>query len=290
MHEATPLGEPGRFKTWEQAVQWLRDQPDRRDLVLAAYYDDPLPAAADRYWRSEEWQAVRVLLPTVPGRALDVGAGRGIASYALAKEGFIVTALEPDASALVGAQAIRGLADASDLPIEVIQEFSEKLPFADGQFDVVFARAVLHHTNDLQAACSEFFRVLKPGGHLLAVREHVISRPEDLPAFLELHPLHKLYGGENAFLLPQYEAAIVAAGFRLDTVLAPFESAINYAPYTEASLKAELAIRISRKLPSLKQLVAGLLSVPVLWAVARSVLGRVDQRPGRLYSFVAQRP
>lgn len=282
--------EVSRFKTWEQAVQWLREQPEQHELVLAAYYDDPLPAAADRYRRSEEWQAIRPLLPPAPGRALDVGAGRGIASYALAKEGFVVTALEPDASALVGAQAIRGLAAASGLPIEVTQEFSERLPFADAQFDVVFARAVLHHTSDLAAACREFLRVLKPGGRLLAVREHVISRSEDLPAFLDLHPLHKLYGGENAFLLPQYEAAIRAAGFRLDTVLAPLESAINYAPYTEASLRAELAARISRGLPGAKQLIAGLLGLPPLWAVARRLLERIDHRPGRLYSFVAQRP
>jgi len=278
------------FNTWEQAVQWLREQPEQQELVLAAYYDDPLHAAADRYWHSEEWQAIRPLLPPARGQALDVGAGRGIASYALAKEGFAVTALEPDASALVGAQAIRSLAVTSGLPIVVTQEFSERLPFADAQFDVVFARAVLHHTSDLGAACREFLRVLKPGGRLLAVREHVISRPQDLPAFLDLHPLHKLYGGENAFLLPQYKAAIRAAGFRLDTVLAPLESAINYAPYTEVSLRAELATRISYGLPGAKQFVAGLLGVPPLWAVARRLLERVDRRPGRLYSFVAQRP
>ena len=279
-----------KFRSWEQAVQWLREQPEQRELVLAAYYDDPLSAAADRYWHSQEWQAIRPLLPPARGQALDVGAGRGIASYALAKEGFAVTALEPDASALVGAQAIRSLALISGLPIEVTQEFSERLPFADAQFDVVFARAVLHHTSDLGAACREFLRVLKPGGRLLAVREHVISRPQDLPAFLDLHPLHKLYGGENAFLLPQYKAAICAAGFRLDTVLAPLESAINYAPFTEVGLRAELATRISHGLPGAKQLVAGLLGIPPLWAVARRFLERVDHRPGRLYSFVAQRP
>jgi len=278
------------FNTWEQAVKWLREQPEQQELVLAAYYDDPLPAAADRYWRSEEWQAIRPLLPSAPGLALDVGAGRGIASYSLAKEGFTVTALEPDASALVGAQAIRGLAEASGLPIKVTQEFSERLPFEDAQFDVVFARAVLHHTSDLAAACREFLRVLKPGGHLLAVREHVISRPEDLSAFLDLHPLHKLYGGENAFLLSDYEAAIRAAGFRLQEVIKPFESAINYAPYTAASLRTELAARITRQFPAAKQLVAGLMGVQPLWAVARRVLGRIDHRPGRLYSFIARRP
>lgn len=279
-----------RFSTWEQAVKWLRDQPDQRDLVLAAYYDDPLLAAAERYHRSEEWAAIRALLPTSRGTALDVGAGRGIASYALAREGFRVTALEPDGSALVGAEAVRSLALDSRLPIEVTQEFSERLPFADASFDVVFARAVLHHTRDLNAACSEFFRVLKPGGRLLAVREHVISRDEDLEAFLQIHPLHSLYGGENAFQLPRYEAAIRQAGFRLEQVSSPLESPINYAPQTRQSLQREIAARATRNLPVVQGLARAVLALPGIWPLLLPVLTRIDHRPGRLCSFVATRP
>jgi ubiquinone/menaquinone biosynthesis C-methylase UbiE len=136
------------------------------------------------------------------GRALDVGAGRGIASFALASERFSVTALEPDGSALVGAEAIRSLARESGLPIEVCQDFSEKLPFSDAQFDVVFARAVLHHTRDLRAACEEFLRVLKPGGVFIAVREHVISRPEDLPPFSTSIPCTSSMGVRTLFAEP----------------------------------------------------------------------------------------
>jgi SAM-dependent methyltransferase len=279
-----------RFSTWEQAVQWLRNQPDQRELVLAAYYDDPLPAAADRYYRSEEWTEIHHLLPSKRGTALDAGAGRGIASYALAREGFQVTALEPDGSALVGAEAIRSLAQESRLPIKVTQEFSERLPFADASFDVVFARAVLHHTRDLNAACAEFFRVLKPGGRLLAVREHVISRQEDLDAFLELHPLHNLYGGENAFQLQKYETAIREAGFRLDQVSSPLESPINYAPQTRDSLQREIAIRATRNLPVIRDLARVVLGVPGVWPAILPLLNRIDHRPGRLFSFVATRP
>jgi SAM-dependent methyltransferase len=275
--------------TWEQAVDWLRQQTDQRALVEAAYYDDPLLLAAMRYHASEEWSAIKNFLPTHDLRALDVGAGRGIASYALAKEGYEVVALEPDESGLVGTSAIRALASESGVPIDVYCGFSEQLPFPNSQFGLVFARSVLHHARDLQKTCDEMFRVLRPGGTLLAVREHVISKPNDLQAFLDAHPLHKMYGGENAFLLRQYEEAIRVAGFQIDRVLSPFESPINFAPHTIATLRAELARRLSFGAPRIAPLAESLLSVPGVWSLICAALKRIDHRPGRLYSFVCRR-
>lgn len=275
---------------WERAVVEIRADPERRKLVFDAYYDDPLRDAAERYWCSEEWNAVRAFLPNARGLALDVGAGRGIASYALARDGFSVVALEPESSDIVGAGAIRALSLESALRIEVVENFSERLPFANQYFDVVFARAVLHHTNDLRSACSEFFRVLKRGGSLLAIREHVVSRPEDLPKFFSSHPLHGLYGGENAFVLDHYVDVLLSAGFELRRVLAPFESPINYAPHTLNTLKDEIAARAGKHLPGATPIMSLALRIPGVWSVARSLMKRVDNRPGRLYSFVARRP
>jgi SAM-dependent methyltransferase len=272
--------------SWEQAVQWLRQQPDKAQLVADCYYDDPLLATAERYWSSDEWQAARVVLDGRSGTALDVGAGRGIASYALAKDGFAVTALEPNPSALVGTAAIRGLAAESGVAIQVCEEFSERLPFECNSFDVVFARAVLHHTRDLASACAEFQRVLKPGGVMFAVREHVISNKADLPAFFDIHPLHHLYGGESAFLLAEYETAIRQAGFADLQVISPWHSPINFAPYRLNSLQQAIAAKFG----PLAGVVRGLLKLPGVWLLARNLLLAGDRRPGRLYSFVASKP
>jgi SAM-dependent methyltransferase len=277
------------FTSWEDAVLWLRAQPEQQELVKAAYYDDPLILAAERFRVSTEWQAIRQYLAGYSGAALDIGAGRGIASYSLAKEDFTVTALEPDASDLVGAGAIHSLADEAQLTIKVVQEFSERLPFLDASFDVVFARAVLHHTTNLEKACHEIFRVLKPGGRFIAVREHVISKSADLAAFFQLHPLHKLYGGENAFMLRDYKSAIKKAGFVEYDVLSPLLSPINYFPYTQDTLRADLVGRLP-KILHIQYIAKSLLAINLIFKVCIAMLSLVDSRPGRLYSFVSDKP
>jgi SAM-dependent methyltransferase len=276
------------FGTWEASVTWLRDQPDRRQLVLDAFYDDPLTAAAQRYHSSDEWQAVSELLLGRSGAALDVGAGRGIASYALAREGFEVMALEPDPSGIVGAAAIRKLAADTALPITVVEEFSEHLPFNDCAFDVVFARAVLHHTRDLRDACREIFRVLKPGGIFIAAREHVITKVTDLDRFLDKHPLHRLYGGEHAFLLKSYVGALSDAGFSPIEVLPPLKSPINLFPHSVESLRNTLVEKISEKVP-VKSLLRVTLGSDHIFRMILSLVQHFDNRPGRLYSFVGHK-
>jgi 2-polyprenyl-3-methyl-5-hydroxy-6-metoxy-1,4-benzoquinol methylase len=274
--------------TWEDAVRWLLGQPDRAQLVRDCYYDDPLAQAAERYRGGDEWRAVQAYLHGRSGRALDVGAGRGIASYALACDGFEVTALEPDPSDLVGAGAIRRLARETGRAITVVETVSEQLPFEAGQFDVIFARAVLHHTRDLAAACREFARTLKPGGLVIAAREHVISRPEHLAAFLASHPLHELYGGEHAFRLDEYRTALAAAGLRPRCVLSPLESPINYYPQTQDSLIAGIGERL-RGAP-LGGALGRLLALRPLGRLALKLAGLVDHRPGRLFTFISEKP
>jgi SAM-dependent methyltransferase len=263
-----------RGVNWENAVRQLKSDPEQQELVLACYYDDPLLDAAQRFFVSGEWKATRALIGTAGGKALELGAGRGIASYALARDGWQTTALEPDPSDEVGAGAIASLARESGFDIEVVSARGEEMPFASNSFDIVYGRAVLHHAQDLSQLCSEAARVLKPGGKFLAVREHVISRRSDLQQFLDSHPLHRLYGGENAFLLDEYTQAIRGAGLRLHSVLNPFASPINYYPATREQIREIIARRL--------HFPAAL--VPD-WSLA--LAGRALDSPGRLYAFVA---
>lgn len=246
---------------WEDAVIWLRNQKDQKNLVKACYYDDPLIDAAERYWESPEWFAVRKYFPKVLGKVLDLGAGRGISSYAFAKDGWEVTALEPDPSMLVGAGAIKKLAKDSGLNIAVSTEWGEKLPFKDLSFDLVFGREVLHHAKNLNKFCKEMGRVLKKGGTFIAIREHVISKKEDLPIFLSNHPLHKLYGGENAFLLKEYLKGIKGANIRLTNIINPIESDINLFPRTNKYMPRVIA----------------------------KFIGDRIRFPGRIYSFIGKK-
>jgi SAM-dependent methyltransferase len=264
--------------SWEQAVLWLKSQPDRADLIEACFFDDPLERAAARFYGGSEWKAVRSLWKPQRGRALDIGAGRGISALALAKDGWTTTALEPDPSNVVGAGAIRALSAATRTPIEVVETWGESLPFECGAFDLVFLRQVLHHARDLDLLCREINRVLKPGGQMIATREHVLSRREDLARFLAAHPLHHLYGGENAFLLSEYRGAIESSGMKLDRMLNPFESDINLYPGDRAGLKDAFARKL--RLPSGRWVPSFLLTLR----------GRQIDDPGRLYSFVAHRP
>ncbi len=276
-----------KLTTWEEAVAWLKNQPEKADLVRACFFDDPLPAAAERYYKSAEWREVRNFLqpnkrrskefrdaPQKLGLALDVGAGMGISSFALVRDGWDVVALEPDPSDIVGAGAIRSLFATTGLRVTIEQTWGEKLPFPDNTFTVVHCRQVLHHARDLGQLGRELGRVLKPGGVFIATREHVLARKGDLPKFLAAHPLHKFYGGENAYLLAEYLTALKEGGIHVTKVLNPFASEINLFPETKKALKRRLAAKIRFPLPDL---------IP---DSALSWVGKMRKVSGALYSFV----
>ena len=278
--------------SWEEAVEWLRSQPDQQDLVHACYFDESVYVAAMRFYQSNEWDSVRDFLPSRPGKVLDLGAGRGISSFAFFQDGWQVTAIEPDTSSIVGTNAIEELNTKHDQNIEVIQAYGEFLPLPTNHFDIVYGRQVLHHSQNLSRLCQEVSRVLKTGGRLVATREHVINNQRDLDHFLKVHPLHHKYGGEHAYAIGEYKAAIANAGLNLFEVLGPYDSSINYYPLSKydlvlmcrSKISQVFGSRIAEKIIDQRQ--------PIGKSVIRlmtSVASKMSRTPGRLFSFIASK-
>jgi ubiquinone/menaquinone biosynthesis C-methylase UbiE len=82
---------------------------------------------------------------------------------------------------------------------------AERLPYRDGQFQVVSFIMSLHHLKDLQGALVEAQRVLAPGG-ILVLREHD-CRHKYFGAFLDIvHFLYATVVNDEVVLRPGHEA------------------------------------------------------------------------------------
>lgn len=286
---ASPNGGVAPLMTTTEAILTLRRDPEYADLIRDSYFDEDIFEAAERFRQSAEFIEAKTLMgPALNGgTVLDLGAGTGIASYSLARDGArLVYALEPDPSEVIGRGAIARLK--RDLPVQILDCFGEEIPLADGAVDIVYARQVLHHSRDLNCNLSECARVLKPGGIFLGCREHVVDNQEQLETFLREHPVHRLAGGEHAFALQDYIRAIQSSGLMLIRTLGPFDSMINAFPVvrTDDGLRHVVREALRERFGALGAI---LHFVPGVDAVVRARLNRFPN-PGRLYSFLAVKP
>jgi SAM-dependent methyltransferase len=104
------------------------------------------------------------------GRSLEIGAGTGYFTLNLLRAGLIGQATCTDISPGMLA-ALRANAQQLGLEVQTEQVDAERLPFADGSFDLVLGHAVLHHIPNLDRAFAEFERVLAPNGTVLFAGE-----------------------------------------------------------------------------------------------------------------------
>ncbi len=278
--------------TYEESVNWLREQPEHSEMVKLCYLDRDSLAAAKRFSSSEEFAEVVKLLKLNESnkklKILDLGCGNGIASYAFASLGHNVYAVDPDSSKDVGLEAIPRLAsEIRNGSISTFQAAAESLPFTDSTFDVVYARQALHHFADLHQGLAECSRVLKPKGLLFATREHVVSDDQQLRIFLENHLLHKMHGGEHAYPLKDYTSALESSGFKILKCFAPFATVINHFPTSNAEVKNWLFQGMNNRLGRVFS--SALIAIPLAESFYRYRLSHSCNSPGRLYSFLCRK-
>ncbi len=127
---------------------------------VAEHYDrtNAVLSGGNAYlWR---WATVRAVAPQPGERILDLAAGTGTSSAALARSGAEVTAV--DFSSGMIAQGRRRHSG-----INFINADIQKLPFGDNEFDAVTISFGLRNVEDPKVALAEMYRVLKPGGRLV---------------------------------------------------------------------------------------------------------------------------
>lgn len=103
--------------------------------------------------RNNEWQAIeKYIKPN--GKFLDIGCGTGfILNKVNEEKQCIAVGIDPN-------PGVCGVKSANE-NIEIINAFSEELPFENESFDVVYSSHVLEHVNSLPKTLDEISRVMK---------------------------------------------------------------------------------------------------------------------------------
>lgn len=124
------------------------------------------PRSTNYVRRRAEWMLPRDRY----GRVLEVGCGTGFLILNLWLAGFVE---EPHACDIspgmlaVCAESARRVG--CDLQLRVAD--AERLPYEDGEFELVVGHAILHHIPEPSTALAEIHRVLRPGGAVLILGE-----------------------------------------------------------------------------------------------------------------------
>lgn len=147
-------------------------------------------------------------------KILDAGCGTGQSSAYIAKKlGCQVTAL--DLNEIMVEKANERFAG-EDLQIHAVSGTVEKLPFPDDTFDIVLSESVMLFT-DISRSISEFRRVLKSNGKLLAIEMAMKNKQRDE----EIEPLKELYEDAHFRTEEEWKEAFKHGGFQIVRVEKP---------------------------------------------------------------------
>ncbi len=158
----------------------------RYDLI-----NDVLSVGNSRLWRVA---MTRALQPRKGMRILDLAAGTGTSSAAIAQHGAHVTA----ADFSEGMLAVGRERQAGNPLIDFVWADATELPFADDSFDAATISFGLRNVNEPQRALAEMRRVVKPGGRILVCEfSQPVSALRGPYAAYSRHVLPRIAGALN---------------------------------------------------------------------------------------------
>jgi ubiquinone/menaquinone biosynthesis C-methylase UbiE len=108
---------------------------------------------------------VQAAHPEVRARVLDVATGPGHVAAAFAEAGCEVIGIDLTSAPLSFAEQMRASRGLSTLHFQ--QGDAQKLPYSNGNFDIVVSRYALHHVEDPHQVLSEMARVCRSQGKVV---------------------------------------------------------------------------------------------------------------------------
>ena len=140
---------------------------DKQPGEVSGMFDDVAPNydrtnAVMSVGNSALWRiaTVRAVDPKPGERILDLAAGTGTSSAALARSGATVVAVDLSPGMIAEGRKRHPR-------IEFVEANGERLPFGDDEFDAVTISFGLRNIEHPKIALAEMYRVLKPGGRLV---------------------------------------------------------------------------------------------------------------------------
>lgn len=191
---------------------FLNGTPEQRKEIMLkssqSKYESEYKFPFDKYFGIE-------LLPFLKGKTvLDLGSFTGGRSAAWF-ERYQMKHLSGTDISETYIDAATQFAQLKNISADYKKGFGEKIPYGDNQFDSIITYDVFEHVQDLSKTMAECYRVLKPGGKLIAVfpsyyqpKEHhlgLVSRVPGLQFMFSGRTLVKAYyeilqeRGDNAY-------------------------------------------------------------------------------------------
>ncbi len=142
-----------------------------------------------------------------PKRLLDIGAGSGLYHPAVAERYPNIEYYALD----LGYSMLRH----HPQPAHLLVADAQRIPFADGSFDVVMAHHMLFYVENIDQAMGEFKRVLSPDGTLVTATNSVQTMPEFQALFRRaLLLLSSQVRPNSQYLVPPHNTYTLENGVR----------------------------------------------------------------------------